>query len=109
MLDDLPPDNGATRVVPGSHRGGRLPKDAMADPGAPHPDEVLVVGQAGTCLVFNSHLWHGGTLNQTAKPRRAIHAAFVRRDQRQQTVFADYLHDATYQRLTPAQRYLLQV
>ena len=87
MLDDFTPENGATRVVPGSHRWGRLPKDALADPGAPHPDEVLVVGKAGTCVVFNSHLWHGGTLNQTAKPRRAIHAAFVRRDQRQQTVF----------------------
>ena len=60
-------------------------------------------------MVFNSHLWHGGTLNRTDAPRRAIHAAFVRRDQQQQTVFADYLHDRTYQRLTPAQRYLLAI
>src|ERR1700679_3471273 len=109
MLDDFTPENGATRVVPGSHRWVRLPKDVMADPGAPHPGEVLVVGQAGTCVVFNSHLWHGGTLNQTGRPRRAIHAAFVRRTGPQQTVFANYLHDRTYQRLTPAQRYLLEV
>jgi ectoine hydroxylase-related dioxygenase (phytanoyl-CoA dioxygenase family) len=109
MLDDFTADNGATRVVPGSHRWGQVPKDAMTDPGAPHPDEVLVLGSAGTCVVFNSHLWHGGTLNRTTAPRRAIHAAFVRRDQRQQTVFADYLHEATYHRLTPAQRYLLAV
>jgi ectoine hydroxylase-related dioxygenase (phytanoyl-CoA dioxygenase family) len=109
MLDDFTAENGATRVVPGSHRWGRVPKDALADPGAPHPDEVLVVGKAGTCVVFNSHLWHGGTLNQTAKPRRAIHAAFVRRTGPQQTVFANYLHARTYQRLTPAQRYLLEV
>jgi ectoine hydroxylase-related dioxygenase (phytanoyl-CoA dioxygenase family) len=109
MLDDFTAENGATRVVPGSHRWGQVPGDAMADPGAPHPDEVLVLGPAGTCVVFNSHLWHGGTRNRTAAPRRAIHAAFVRRDQRQQTVFADYLHEATYQRLTPAQRYLLAV
>jgi ectoine hydroxylase-related dioxygenase (phytanoyl-CoA dioxygenase family) len=109
MLDDFTPGNGATRVVPGSHRWGRLPKDALADPGAPHPDEVLVLGAAGTCVVFNSHLWHGGTLNRTGAPRRAIHAAFVRRDQRQQTVFADYMHAASYHRLSPAQRYLLEV
>jgi ectoine hydroxylase-related dioxygenase (phytanoyl-CoA dioxygenase family) len=109
MLDDFTPENGATRVVPGSHRWGRLPREALADPGAPHPAEVLVLGKAGTCVVFNSHLWHGGTLNRTDAPRRAIHAAFVRRDQQQQTTFADYMHQATYQRLTPAQRYLLEV
>jgi ectoine hydroxylase-related dioxygenase (phytanoyl-CoA dioxygenase family) len=107
MLDDFTAENGATRVVPGSHRWGRLPKDDLADPSAPHPDELLVTGAAGTCVVFNSHLWHGGSLNRTGAPRRAIHAAFVRRDQRQQTVFADHVHEATRQRLTPAQRYLL--
>ena len=109
MLDDFTPENGATRVVPGSHRWGQVPRDALADPAAPHPDEVLVTGAAGTCVVFNSHLWHGGTLNRTGSPRRGIHAAFVRRDQQQQTVFADYLHAATWQRLTPAQRWLLAV
>ncbi len=107
MLDDFTAGNGATRVVPGSHRWGQVPRDALADPAAPHPGEILVTGTAGTCVVFNSHLWHGGTLNRTAAPRRAIHAAFVRRDQRQQTVFADHVHEATRQRLTPAQRYLL--
>ena len=109
MLDDFTAENGATRVVPGSHRRGRLPQDDLTDPSAPHPDEILVLGTAGTCVVFNSHLWHGGTLNRSSAPRRAIHAAFVRRDQKQQTVFADYLHQATYQRLSPAQRYLLAV
>lgn len=54
-------------------------------------------------------LWHGGTLNRTGRPRRAIHAAFVRRHQRQQTVFSDYIHSATYERLSEAQRYLLGV
>jgi ectoine hydroxylase-related dioxygenase (phytanoyl-CoA dioxygenase family) len=109
LLDDFTAENGATRVVPGSHRWGQVPRDVMADPADPHPDEVLVTGTAGTCVVFNSHLWHGGTRNRTDAPRRGIHAAFVRRDQKQQTVFADYLHDSTCQRLTPEQRYLLAV
>ena len=34
------------RVVPGSHRWGRRPQEALADPQAPHPDEVLVTGRA---------------------------------------------------------------
>jgi len=109
MLDDFTTDNGATRVVPGSHRWGRLPQDDMADLRQPHPDEILLLGSAGTAVVFNSHLWHGGTQNRTDKPRRALHSAYVRRDKKQQTIFRNYLLPATYERLSAAQRYLLEV
>jgi ectoine hydroxylase-related dioxygenase (phytanoyl-CoA dioxygenase family) len=109
LLDDFTPENGATRIVPGSHQFGRLPKDDLADPRAPHPGEILLLGRAGSCVVFNSHLWHGGTQNRSGRPRRAIHAAYVRRGHRQQTVFRDYMHDGTYARLSDAQRYLLDV
>ena len=43
MIDDFTPENGATRVVPGSHRLGQTDYEAMADPGAPHPEQVLAV------------------------------------------------------------------
>ncbi len=109
LLDDFTEENGATRIVPGSHRSARTPKDALEDPRAPHPDEILVLGRAGDCVVFNSHLWHGGTQNRTDRPRRAIHAAFVRRDGPQQTLFRDYLHEPTYARLSDEQRWLLDV
>jgi hypothetical protein len=84
LLDDFTADNGATRVVPGSHLRGALPKDELADPTAPHPDEVTLLAPAGTVVIFNSHLWHGGTLNRTAIRRRALHAYFCRRTERQQ-------------------------
>jgi ectoine hydroxylase-related dioxygenase (phytanoyl-CoA dioxygenase family) len=109
LLDDFTPENGATRIVPGSHRWGRLPKDVMHDPGQPHPDEILLLGSAGTAVIFNSHLWHAGTVNRTSQPRRALHAPYVRRDGQQQTIFRNYLRPATYERLSPAQRYLLDV
>jgi len=109
MLDDFTEDNGATRIVPGSHRWGRLPQDDMKDPRQPHPDEMLVLGTAGTAVIFNSHLWHGGTQNKTGQPRRALHSCYLRRDQKQQTVFRNYLSPATYERLSDAQRYLLEV
>jgi ectoine hydroxylase-related dioxygenase (phytanoyl-CoA dioxygenase family) len=109
LLDAFTEENGATRVVPGSHRSGQRPGDAMADPTGRHPDEVLLLGEAGTCVVFNAHLWHGGTANKTSRPRRALHAAFVRREHRQQTVQRDYLRPETIQKLTSAQRYLLEV
>ncbi len=71
MLDDFTRDNGATRVVPRSHRLlGAVPK-SFAQPGARHPDEVVVTGAAGSVLVLNGHLWHSGRLNQNPRPRRA--------------------------------------
>jgi ectoine hydroxylase-related dioxygenase (phytanoyl-CoA dioxygenase family) len=109
MLDDFTEENGATRVVPGSHRWGRRPPDVMADTREPHPDEVRVTGAAGSCAVFNSHLWHSGTTNSTGGPRRVLLAAFVRREQKQQVVQRDHLRPETVQRLTGPQRYLLEV
>jgi ectoine hydroxylase-related dioxygenase (phytanoyl-CoA dioxygenase family) len=84
MLDDFTPENGPTRMVPGSHRWGQRPQDVLADVHAPHPDEVLLTGKAGTVAIMNAHLWHGGTANRTAKPRLAMHAFYCRRDKPQQ-------------------------
>jgi ectoine hydroxylase-related dioxygenase (phytanoyl-CoA dioxygenase family) len=84
MLDDFTPDNGATRMVPGSHRWGQRPQDVLADVGAAHPDEVLLTGRAGSVAVMNALLWHGGTANRTAAPRLAMHAFYCRSDKPQQ-------------------------
>ena len=72
MIDDFTTENGATRCVPGSHKIGQLPQNVIADVAAPHPDEILVTGKAGTVVVMNAHLWHGGTANKTGAPRCAI-------------------------------------
>jgi len=84
MLDDFTAENGALRVIPGSHRWGRKPQDALADTYAQHPDEILVTGRAGTVVVMNAHLWHGGTANRTDRERRALHSFFCRHDIPQQ-------------------------
>jgi ectoine hydroxylase-related dioxygenase (phytanoyl-CoA dioxygenase family) len=84
MLDDFTSENGALRIVPGSHRWNRLPQDALNDFAAPHPDELLVTGKAGTVVVMNAHCWHGGTANRTDRPRTALHAFYSRRDKPQQ-------------------------
>jgi ectoine hydroxylase-related dioxygenase (phytanoyl-CoA dioxygenase family) len=109
MLDDFTADNGATRVIPGSHRWGKLPREVIADPSRAHPDETLVTGRAGSVVVFNAHLWHSGRLNGTDRPRHAVHAYFVGRELEPQTVQRDYLRPETAQRLTPAALYLLDV
>jgi hypothetical protein len=80
LLDDFTPSNGPTRVVPGSHRvPAPLPK-SMAQPESRHPEQQLIIAPAGSLLLFNSHLLHGGTRNQSGDRRRVIQCPFVARD-----------------------------
>lgn len=107
MLDDFTTRNGALRVVPGSHRWGQLPQDVLEDPSAPHPKEILVTGSAGSVVVMNAHLWHGGTANRTPRPRRALHAFYCRWDKPQQQYQKKLLRPEVQKNLTPRLRELL--
>lgn len=80
LLDDFTPTNGATRLVPGSHLNPTpLPKSMQA-PGNRHHDQKLLVAPAGSVAVFNGHLWHSGTRNESNRPRRVLQCQFVARD-----------------------------
>ena len=80
LQDDFTRQNGATRVVPGSHlRPGLLPM-SMRQPASRHPGEVVVTAPAGSVLVFNGHLCHGGTRNRSAGPRRVLQCQYVATD-----------------------------
>jgi ectoine hydroxylase-related dioxygenase (phytanoyl-CoA dioxygenase family) len=107
MLDDFTPENGPTRWVPGSHRSGKLPQEALADVHAPHPGEMVALGRAGDVVLMNSHLWHGGTANRTAVPRRSLHGFFVRGDQPQQQYQKRLLRPGTQAELSPLLRRVL--
>ncbi len=80
MIDDFTVENGATRLVPRSHRSGHVPKEVLSDLYAAHPDEVIVEGHAGDVLVFNGHCWHAGGANTTSERRRAVLVHYVRAD-----------------------------
>jgi ectoine hydroxylase-related dioxygenase (phytanoyl-CoA dioxygenase family) len=107
MLDAYTPDNGALRLVPGSHRRGELPQQVLADPRADHPDQVLVTGLAGTVVVLNAHAWHAGTANRTGRPRTSLHAFYCRRDRPQQQYQKQLLRPEVQRRLPPELRELL--
>jgi ectoine hydroxylase-related dioxygenase (phytanoyl-CoA dioxygenase family) len=109
LLDDFTEDNGATRVVPGSHRLTVSVRDAMPDPAGPHPDQVTLIAPAGTVIVFNSHLWHGGTLNRTDSQRRALHSYFTRRANGQQLNQREYIRPETLAGLSPAASFILDL
>lgn len=109
LLDDFFKENGATRIVPGTHLKAELPQEVLADPLAPHPSEVLIEAPAGSVFIFNSHAWHGGTTNHTDKPRRAIHSYFCRRDQPQQIDQQRYIQGETLARISEGAKEILAV
>lgn len=109
LLDDFSTANGATRIVPGTHLSQLLPQDVMENPMDTHPEEQVIEAEAGSVVIFNSHTWHGGTLNHTDKPRRAIHSYFCRRDQPQQSDQRRYLKQETLERIGKAGAAVLDV
>jgi ectoine hydroxylase-related dioxygenase (phytanoyl-CoA dioxygenase family) len=104
MLDDFTAENGATRMVPGSHLWRTLPHPGFFEP---HPEEQLVLGRAGDVVVMNAHMWHGGTANRTDRPRRAMHVYYTRWDQPQQQYQKRCLSPEVQSRLSPEARRIL--
>lgn len=77
FLEDVPPELGATRLVPGSHRSGKTP-DRNQSNADRVPGEIRLAGSAGTGIVFNGHAWHGGSCNEGDRPRLVVLATFRR-------------------------------
>ena len=67
----------------------------------------LVTGKAGTVVVMNAHLWHGGMANKTSRSRLALHAFYVRRDKPQQQYQKQLLRPAVQKELGEGLRWLL--
>lgn len=77
LLDDFTAENGATRLVPGTHQLLTPPPKSLAAPASRHPDQRVIVAKAGSVLVFNGHLWHSGTSNKSDQPRRVLQCSYV--------------------------------
>jgi ectoine hydroxylase-related dioxygenase (phytanoyl-CoA dioxygenase family) len=85
-LTEFTADNGATRVVPGSHRSQRCP-DPTGDPAA-EAAAIPAEMPRGSVLVWHGSLWHGGGPNRTEARRVGIAmnycAGFIRQQENQQ-------------------------
>jgi ectoine hydroxylase-related dioxygenase (phytanoyl-CoA dioxygenase family) len=69
-IDAFTDDNGATVVLPGSHRwdAERRPSD--------HDTRLTVVMPPGSCVFFVGTLWHGGGANRSGRSRLAVTAQY---------------------------------
>jgi ectoine hydroxylase-related dioxygenase (phytanoyl-CoA dioxygenase family) len=81
-LTDFTEENGATRLVPGSHLSDRSPKYGM------HYDSIPAEMTRGSVLLWHGSLWHGGGENRTPERRIGIAmnycAGFIRQQENQQ-------------------------
>jgi ectoine hydroxylase-related dioxygenase (phytanoyl-CoA dioxygenase family) len=92
LLDDFTPENGGTRLVPGSHRRRRNPPpDYTSEPG-----EVRLAAPAGSVLVLNGALWHSSGANRTDRERVCLIWFNVRSFLKPQFDVVNYLCDEAY-------------
>ena len=81
MIDSFTIQNGATRIIPGSHKWQETPHESLDSAYCQMPNEVPIIGAAGDVLVMNGHCWHAGGRNNTSQPRRALLGHYLRADQ----------------------------
>jgi ectoine hydroxylase-related dioxygenase (phytanoyl-CoA dioxygenase family) len=64
-LTDFTEENGATRILPGTHLENRSPDLEITA----EPRGVAAEMTKGSVLVFNGSVWHGGGANRSSAPR----------------------------------------
>jgi hypothetical protein len=93
-IDEFTAENGATVVLPGSHRwDNREPTDS--DPRMP------AAMPAGSCVFFLGTLWHGGGKNDSSAPRRAVTAQYCEPWLRTQEAFTLSVDAETARAVSP--------
>ncbi len=105
MLDDFTEENGATRIVPGSHKTRKKPP--WEKHGARHLDEVALTGAAGSLALWLSNTWHRHGPNSTDRPRRAILAYYSRSWIKPFTDFRTVIPAEKVREYSPLARYLM--
>uniref|UniRef100_A0A7S4C736 Uncharacterized protein n=2 Tax=Chrysotila carterae TaxID=13221 RepID=A0A7S4C736_CHRCT len=76
MLTDFTRDNGATLLLPASHRDGALPRrlgpESHADYAHFKRHAVAATGRAGDLLVYSGQVWHSIGVNMEERSRAAL-------------------------------------
>tara|TARA_Y100000588_G_C14178352_1_gene892449 strand:- start:424 stop:1194 length:771 start_codon:yes stop_codon:yes gene_type:complete len=103
FLDDFTATNGATWVVPGSHK--RLVD--VPDAGVEYDDAVQALGPRGSVMIMNGSIWHRSGANTSAGDRVALLGFFCRAFLKPQQDHLRLVGEEVVARATPTLRQLL--
>lgn len=101
MMNDFTRQSGATRLVPGSHRRPSYP-----DNGVTYRDEVQAEAPAGSVLLYNGSLWHGGGAKLAPVERWSVIISYARWFVKPAFDMTRNTPPELYATLTPARREL---
>ena len=108
LLDDFTKENGATRVIPGSHKFLKTPSESgyyLQD----HPDEKYIEAPRGSLLIYDINLWHRGSKCINGKKRRHLNINYRDRKIWQQINFKKEMSDDLKNSFSDAEKYLLKI
>jgi ectoine hydroxylase-related dioxygenase (phytanoyl-CoA dioxygenase family) len=100
-IDEFTAENGATVLLPGSHRWGQDREPLEGDLRVP------AVMSPGSCVFFLGTLWHGGGANESDAPRMAVTAQYCEPWLRTQETFTLSVPRETARRLSPEIRRMI--
>ena len=101
-VDGMDRENGATRLIPGSHLHGEA---------APADEQGIIYAEAppGSVVITNAHILHAASANHSGRRRRVMHGYFTRRGRDQQTEQRKFLSAEVQARLSPLARRVLAI
>jgi len=73
VLDDFTPENGATLMVPGSHKRGYGP-----EPEKEYDDVIQLHARRGDIVIFHGATWHASGTNRSEQERMILLGFFCR-------------------------------
>lgn len=108
FLDDSTKKNGATRLIPGSHKKLGWPRKYI-NIFKKNKNEIVPKIKAGDFIILNLNLWHAGSANLSGKRRRMIMLNIKNRNYPQLLNYKKFLTNKTKNKLNKELKYLLAI
>jgi len=101
MLNDFSKPSGGTHVIPGSHRNPSYPGNGVI-----YENKAIVEAPAGSVLIYNGSLWHGGGAKVIDVERWSVVTTYSRWFVKPSMDFTKNTPQALYKLLSPARKEL---